>query len=784
MNHKDKKEIENNVLSPEKADALSGEIADEKKYGKTAEKLVNSAFGTDVFKHEKKSVEKDSPENDAKSEAAKVVKEWKDQPKQVRENIENNLENKATEKEKTEKTKKAALQKDKHDDKKGDKEKSKSVEKQKPSKTAQERQKIINETFKDKKIETKRPIEKVVETKKEKKSDKAIEEEKTKTEILEIARGEFAKVDLMADRYVKLEKKLKMNKTKTDFEKYGGNGGEEYKEAKEKYFKALKARRVEMLEKAIKQIEGGKLPKSKKNKKIKEIIIAEIAKETIVREASRLYDKKRELSLESIGKDSKFEKILNVAKKVVNRYRKMPLKRKLMISAGLFAGGFAAGAVGGATGAALVTGVIAGKWFQRALGGSAAAVGLEGLIKRSQEKKVEKKMSVEFADKLMESIKSGDKKLDEKLLELEGKKKWEKYRRFALAGSIGALIASGWTAKAFGAVIPDEWTDWAKERADLAPDKTPETPVETDASEISETEASTKTASEVSIVSSAGFVEVAEKGDSIWKMAENQLEKHYGEKFSDLSPAQRTYVIDAIKDKIAANPKEFRLDNVDKLKMGQKVDFSGIFESKNNINDIFSKAEGLKQAALENIARNNRILEDWVKEHPGEALTSEKVEEILSGKKSEIKGLTGQDVRIEKEVTNIELGDTPVKTPDAVPGTEEVTNIELGDALTKTPDAASEAGEVINEPLTGRDKEIASLLSGKQGMDNTIEQLKTGKIKPDEFANFYAHNLGASEVSSELQRNIKTNIENLNKPRARVMADRLLRVMFKRILTK
>ena len=52
------------------------------------------------------------------------------------------------------------------------------------------------------------------------------------------------------------------------------------------------------------------------------------------------------------------------------------------------------------------------------------------------------------------------------------------------------------------------------------------------------------------IVNPDSFIETAQKGDSIWKMSEEQLEKHYGAKFTGLEESQKTYLIDAIKDKI------------------------------------------------------------------------------------------------------------------------------------------------------------------------------------------------------------------------------------------
>jgi hypothetical protein len=113
------------------------------------------------------------------------------------------------------------------------------------------------------------------------------------------------------------------------------------------------------------------------------------------------------------------------------------------------------------------------------------------------------------------------------------------------------------------------------------------------------------------------------------ELSERQLERHFGEKFSGLDEARKTYLIDAIKDKIAADPEKFGLTDPDKLQVGQKIDFSSIFEDKTATDQIFEKAQVLTEEQTENILKNNEILREWVKEHPGEALTSEKVEEIL-----------------------------------------------------------------------------------------------------------------------------------------------------------
>jgi hypothetical protein len=403
--------------------------------------------------------------------------------------------------------------------------------------------------------------------------------EKPKEQILEEARQSFARLDLEAERYVKAQKKLGQQKSKDDFEGY--------QEAKAVYLEALKDQRVKMYEEAVREIEKLGLAEKEANQEFKKKL-EEIIRESIVREANRLCELKSFLRLETKGALSKIEKIKNFVGKVIERYRRMPLSKKLMISGGLFAGGVVAGAAGGATGAALATGLVAGRWFQRSLAGAATAVGLEGLIKRSQEKQAEKKTLIELADQLEESIKNNDKKLDEKLFQLERSKKKQKFWRYTLAGTAGALIGSGLVGRALANVAEGIW----KPEAD--------------------------------------FIETAQKGDSIWKMAEDQLVKHYGEKFASLDQARETYIIDAIKDKVAANPKAFGLADIDKIKVGQKIDFSSIFADKDEIEKIFNQATALKEAALENIEKNNQLLAEWIKEHPGEELTSAKTDEILA----------------------------------------------------------------------------------------------------------------------------------------------------------
>ncbi|MCX6745970.1 MAG: hypothetical protein NTX00_03025, partial [Candidatus Parcubacteria bacterium] len=116
----------------------------------------------------------------------------------------------------------------------------------------------------------------------------------------------------------------------------------------------------------------------------------EIVQATMIEESIKLTDLKTKLRLEEQGK-TKFEKLKDYAFSAVDKYRKLPLKTKLMYSGILLGVGVGAGAVGGATGAAMLTGVVAGRWFQKAFGAGASFLGFEAILKRAQEKEKQKK---------------------------------------------------------------------------------------------------------------------------------------------------------------------------------------------------------------------------------------------------------------------------------------------------------------------------------------------------------------------------------------------------------
>ncbi len=90
-------------------------------------------------------------------------------------------------------------------------------------------------------------------------------------------------------------------------------------------------------------------------------------------------------------------------------------------------------------------------------------------------------------------------------------------------------------------------------------------------------------------------IETAQKGDSIWKMTKRILSRKLEVKWEKLDEAQKTYLIDTIKDKISSNPEKFGLvsKDINLIHPGEKINFSSVFEDKDFLKDIFKKTKHL-----------------------------------------------------------------------------------------------------------------------------------------------------------------------------------------------
>lgn len=516
--------------------------------------------------------------------------------------------------------------------------------------------------------------EEEADTKKTEKTEKKEKKEKTPEEQLQETRDKFARLDREAEKWMKIEKKHGGNKdiTKEDFAQSEAGQEKAYKEAKEGYLNAL----AEYRKQKLNELEGQNLSTTEKEKKKQEIL-----KETIVGEASALYESKINTEMEE-KEGSKKEKIINAAKGAAEWYEDLSLKKKLGISAALIGGGVVSGGVGGVAGAVLAGSVTAGNIAKKGLVGGGTAVGLEGLMKKRQEKKSEKEMANEFTSNLEEKLNDSDQEVENKLFELEGRKKGEKIRRYILAGTAGALVGSGAVGKAIGNVAGYLGADkainsvegWfgvgggeASEKAATEGGKSVKEFGKEQQWQAAHGHGS-GIAQEKTGEAAGKFTAEVKQGDSMWNAAERELQENFGDRFNDLNEAQKAHLIDNIKDKVAENPEKFGLEpgqGIDNLHAGEKINFSSVLGGETT-DKMFDSAQNLSPADMDSIMEHNDKIEQWVSDHPNESLTSEKVKEILAGET----GKASTSGKVEQTLA----GETG-KVAESSPQNKEIVNI-------------------------------------------------------------------------------------------------------------
>ncbi len=212
-----------------------------------------------------------------------------------------------------------------------------------------------------------------------------------------------------------------------------------------------------------------------------------------------------------------------------------------------------------------------------------------------------------IAKALSESLDRQTREMD-RSVELAGEKERKKaLKRWLVSGAAGALATAGtvwWGLRRYHNIKAKTGMTAPKETAPVVPAE----------------------------ISPEDFRITAQKGDSVWTMAKKAVENSetYGENFKSLNQAQKTYVIDAIKDQVAKNPKGFGLTDVDIMKPGQEINLSEFFNKEGVVEEFLGKAGKLSKEQIENILSNNEIIQEFQKNNPGVRMTSDKIESILS----------------------------------------------------------------------------------------------------------------------------------------------------------
>lgn len=189
-------------------------------------------------------------------------------------------------------------------------------------------------------------------------------------------------------------------------------------------------------------------------------------------------------------------------------------------------------------------------------------------------------------------------------LTLEGIKDIEKQMRFATEklekSKRNKALAKGLTMLAVGAgsSIGLGLLGGAIMEIDAQQMETPPSGIAPEAGHIAEKISTVETASD--------------KLNSVWDMAEHQLDQRGF--FQGLSgsadeiAAKKTFIIDAIKDKVAENPSHFGLQDINKITSGQPVDFSDIFKNENVLKEaLLAKADKLSDQDIAHILEYNKL---------------------------------------------------------------------------------------------------------------------------------------------------------------------------------
>lgn len=456
---------------------------------------------------------------------------------------------------------------------------------------------------------------------------------------------------------------------------------------------------------------------SVKKETLSEAEILKIA-ENYLRENLTTADTLTQIKIENQeGKFSGFMK--NHAQEWVEKYRKMPLAKKIAIGAAfsLVSAGavYATPMLFGFAGAAIT----AKRVFGGLVTGTSVSLGFEARSRKKAEEKIQDKIKDLEPSKVKEDLKLEGEEGEtvkkaiemERLQLLEGmindsiKKVTSEENLRIIKNRNSRHLIYGIAAGTAGAVVAPKIFSYISEfiHADHSPSHwgglepsesavpqgvaTPETPVSK--VPIPENAPSQEVpTSEVGVDENEIIIGV-EKGDTLWRMTYNQLLEKFPS-FKELPEEGRTYFISCCLEEMKKNLEEFGLKDPDLLQPGQKINFTPLFDSENKLADFMEAAKNLSPEQLENI-----------KEYNGEELEIE--EEDVSEKENQEKASAPA-----AEETASPNKEAEIKTPET-PAKSEVPTAAETSATPETstaPEAPAPAPETPPAPETGPEETI------------------------------------------------------------------------------
>ena len=214
-----------------------------------------------------------------------------------------------------------------------------------------------------------------------------------------------------------------------------------------------------------------------------------------------------------------------------------------------------------------------------------------------------------------------------------------------------------------------------------------------------------------------------EKGDTVWKLTEEQLKERMKGNWDDLGRAEKDYMIDLYKDKVVADPSLIGIegDNASALQIGDELNFSKAFSDPNEMTMAMVKAKGLDAEEIGNIMNNREIIGD-VMNQKLESVSGDKLIKAMNimGKNpgagfvqefnERATEIVGDNITPEQTQTILSNPDVFSKIMDAGNDLEDVDNNTLGEALRLFNDTESVGNNFVKE-ITEMDSPLAEEFS-------------------------------------------------------------------------
>lgn len=473
----------------------------------------------------------------------------------------------------------------------------------------------------------------------ESKVDAVEKETKSKEQIVNETRKEYAKALVEFEAYKKPTEVSKKAEERVEDE----NKLKEYEskliETRNKYFQAVGDWRKELFNQIKQDMDG--MSRKELNKELKGVI-----NETLAKEAIKVMELKQELNREMVV-DKQRNWLGDKAKQIGNWYMKRPWYEKVAVGLGIYGGAALAVSVGGVAGMAIGGGVAAVGVTRRTLaslsGYFGASMTTEHGAKKVQEWSNKREVNKKFSDALLNAFETKSQELDKQLetfnfnrvfKTLINKSQEQQKSRNILKKTVGGILG----ASIF--LLPS--VVHAFEHGDAAngvrggkvpryPFGTAETGKVAQASEVAPAaEAPTSGAGHIGLEEAPTTETPAPKvgpklpwetdlpkdfnpvydtpsKGNVWNGLKEKMGARYGEAFTKLEPGKQNYIIDKlIKSEIIGHEKDFKLVNVNKIGIGQDINFSPIFDNKEGIAKAFQEAEKLSPST----EKYHKILHD------------------------------------------------------------------------------------------------------------------------------------------------------------------------------